>query len=205
MFFSYGRQSYGGLPVYQLAPFSISVDDTLSITEFLSKALDLSSISVHDNITLSEYLNKTLNINLSVHDHITLSELVNNSLGLGINVGDSISLSETLLTGGNMFADIFDTITLSEAVQSQMSDLEILPIDTITISEDIERTLISFASVSDTLSFSEYISITSQKYLPQTQRMTPKGSSRIQDRIGKVNNEDIRGGATVNSFMGKIN
>lgn len=195
----------------------ISIIDNLNLSEsIVSKIGDL-SISKTDSLAISENINRILTLLRSVSDTLTISESVLTEIELTISEVDTITINENLVLQLNRFLSVIESLSISEVITTSISDLTVVKYDNLSISEsvltkmsdlvvstqdysslleDIHITLASLVSVFDIISVSDNVSINTQRYSPMIQKNRPRGSSRIQDRIGKIYIPSNRGGIT---------
>lgn len=177
MFFTYGGQSYGGLPVYELPAFSIDTHELLSSEENLSIIPPEIIASIADNITLSEYnegffttfifvddvasfvesIESMMGSIIFVSDTSVITELISTTGSSYLVVSSDLSLAEDISNSGESFAIVNSTKTISEIVSGVTDSPGIDVYDAKSITEDLVRENNTFGSVIDSLSISENV------------------------------------------------
>ncbi len=165
---------------------SISVTDSLSITESVSVASIL-NINVSDSLSITESVTVRETSNISVSDSVSITESVSVSEVNYINVSDSISISDSVTVSTGMFIvenisitesidivtsggeiSVTDSVSIAESVTVQIPsiDLSINTFDQISISELFQSDgWLGAIIVSDTLSISESVQMSSSSYI----------------------------------------
>ena len=137
------------LTLNYMAPLSISVADSVTVTEAATAAVegegaaDL-TVSVADTVTLSESLTSGAIPNITLTQGVTVAEALALSLTSFISAVDTANIADVLTIHGPPNASVADAATLSEsavvAVQ-QATPLSISVSDSVTVSEAVALTI----------------------------------------------------------------
>lgn len=130
---------------------SLSVFDTVNVSEGVTAEENSYNISVFDSLTATESLSFHTISNTSVFDSVTVAEDITISETTGItehdvNVFDGAEVSENLTIQLNLFnLSVFDSLAVSETTTQYLDHLELSVFDSVTATENITASLPSTA------------------------------------------------------------
>jgi hypothetical protein len=152
----------------------INVNDEVTLTENITNVIK-SFINVSDNVILSENIKTTIVNNISVSDEVGLTENVVNLLTSFINVSDNVTLSENITNLVTSFISVSDNVTLTEFVDVLIvliSALSINVIDSVALTESISNRLRSFVNVNDNVTLVENIKNSLRSFINVSDEVT---------------------------------
>lgn len=137
---------------------NISVSDSTTLTESSQVTVE-SNINKSESVILTESLTLLESVAISASDSITVTENMQRVLESFISKSESATVSEFLsVFMPDLYANVSDSGTLTEALQRQLLSF-INVSDSVTVSESLQRLLQSFISVSDSTTLSESIKL----------------------------------------------
>jgi hypothetical protein len=126
----YGSYQYGG-------SLSISVVDVVSVTENITRSIDLAGISVYDTVTVEEYVTVsfTFSADISVIDTVSVVEYVVATVSdLGVGTVEIVSVQELGAAALSAFElSVAEVTLLSEATISTVSAPSLLVYDVVSV------------------------------------------------------------------------
>jgi len=138
---------------------SINVFDSISIAEALTPDQPLGPVSVNETLTITEFLSLLLQIAPNVFDTVTVAEFVQAVMSIKPEVFDTITITESVELLKDILPSVYDEITITEYINLALSGVGINVNDTITISEYVNLLFELKAVVNDTITVSEFISM----------------------------------------------
>lgn len=152
--------------------WNVSVSDYISISELINLILSTVtylSVSEAESITISESITAAMQLSgIDIADSIAIGEAISAIMGLaGVDVSDSISIGELIAAiMNNQFAAV-ESITIGEVIDAVVSAGLVLASDSVSIAELINISMVLIgnllASTSDSISIAEYTDI--QKFI----------------------------------------
>jgi hypothetical protein len=146
-----------------VSDLSLSVYDSVGVTESLSLYIDFFEISLSDEITISENLSIIIPILTSVIiDVVNIYENIEFKIPtLFILTFDSVEISENIrLVTPVSFISVIDSIDISDEIEIKIPVFFISVIDSIDISDEIEIKIPTLTiSILDSVTISEYIEL----------------------------------------------
>jgi hypothetical protein len=96
--------------------YSISVSDSIQVSENISAIIPTISTTVYDSVSVSENItSKIPNATVNVYDSISVSESITSIVPSGrINIYDSVSASESITTTNISSINVYDSISAAE-------------------------------------------------------------------------------------------
>ena len=146
------------------AGLSISVLDSVTISETESLSVSTLTIGVSDSVAISESIAASIPgiaLTLSVSDTISLAESIGTALTRGLSVSDSISVTEALQAElpNALALAVSDAVGIAESVGTLVVFL-IGVSDSPSVAESLAVDLTRSLSVSDTISVAEAVQVT---------------------------------------------
>jgi len=138
---------------------SINVFDSISIAEALTPDQPLGPVSVNETLTIAEFLSLLLQIAPNVFDTVTVAEFVQAVMSIKPEVFDTITIAESVALLKDILPSIYDEITITEYINLALSGVGINVNDTITVTEYVNLLFELKAIVNDTITVSEFVSM----------------------------------------------
>jgi hypothetical protein len=146
----------------------VTVFDTVSITEDVTTTGQLGDVTVFDTVSIAEDVSRQGVLRVSVSDTISISEYAAGRGVLSAAVFSSIAITEAVSTTGQLAVTVWDSLTVAEdvATTGQLGDTTVF--DSVTITEDVTRSLSAAGALSrlvfDSISITESVTTSGLLY-----------------------------------------
>lgn len=151
------RESYT-VQVTSVNDLNVNVSDNVTASESLQRVLE-SFVNKSESVTLTESVTLLESVAISTFDSVTVTENLQRVLESLINKNDSVTVSEFISVFiPDLYASVSDNVSLTELLQRQLLSF-ISVSDNVTVTESLQRLLQSFVNVSDNVTLSESIKL----------------------------------------------
>jgi len=138
---------------------TISVSDSLTTTESITRSLALTGVSVSESITITESVSRLLSSNISTSETITLTENITDSMSSRISVSEAMTVTDAPTVGApavSFSPSMIELMSITEGVTVNVGLLGNISVsDSITTTESKTVQTIMGMSISETVTVSE--------------------------------------------------